>query len=199
MRTDNLFEIPSDIPIPVDDGAANHLVGRSVPAIQLRATSGALVNLGALSSKITVLYCYPRTGRPDVEALGGTANWNAIPGARGCTPQTCGYRDSHEAFSQLGIVVYGVSTQSSEYQQEAVRRLNLPFALLSDERLELCSSLELPSFEVTGVKLLKRVTLIVSGGRIVQCFYPVFPPDSDAEEVLRWIRASRLTSGWSDP
>ena len=122
-----------------------------------------------------------------------------LPRARGWTLQTCGYRDSHEAFSKLGVVVYGVSTQPSAYQQEAVKRLNLPFELLSDERLELCSSLELPSFEVTGVRLLKRVTLIIWDGRIVHCFYPVFPPDSDAEEVLRWIRASRLTSSCGGP
>ena len=133
------------------------------------------------------------TGRPDKEALGGTANWNAIPGARGCTLQTCAYRDNHGALLELGAVVYGVSTQTTEYQQEAVQRLELPFALLSDERLELCSSLRLPAFEVVGIRLLKRVTLIVRHGQIVHCFYPIFPPDSDATNVLAWLGAGRTT------
>ena len=193
MRTDSLFEMPSGIPVPEDDGAAQHLIGTMMPAVRLRATSGAIVHLGVPSISLLVLYCYPMTGRPDKEALGGTANWNAIPGARGCTLQTCAYRDNHEALLELGAVVYGVSTQTSEYQKEAVQRLELPFALLSDERLELCSSLRLPAFEVAGIRLLKRVTLIVRHGRIVHCFYPIFPPDSDATNVLAWLGAGRTT------
>lgn len=190
MRTDNLHEIPSDIPVPQDDGATAHLVGTVVPPVLLRSTSGELVNLGVRSTHPVVIYCYPRTGRPDAEALGGTSRWNAIPGARGCTPQTCGYRDSHAEFSSRGALVYGISTQDTEYQLEAVKRLQLPFQLLSDERLELSMSLGLPRFEVEGIALLKRVTLVIVGGRIAQCFYPVFPPDADATKVLDWLRAN---------
>lgn len=184
MPPDDLYELPADLPVPVDDGAARHLAGAVVPPVALPSTSGGLVRLDDPSIRLAVVYCYPRTGRPDALALGGTASWNAIPGARGCTPQSCAYRDHHRELQELGVMVYGLSTQPTDYQREAVGRLHLPFELLSDAEGEFSALLRLPWFEVEGVGLLKRLTL----GRIEHCFYPVFPPDKDAATVITWIR-----------
>ena len=191
MRTDNLYELPAGLPVPEDDGAARHLIGLSLPPVELSSTSGRTVRLDDPSVQLAIVYCYPRTGRPDAEALGGTANWNSIPGARGCTPQSCSYRDSHEELRQLGATVYGLSTQSTDYQREAVNRLGLPFELLSDANNVFSTALRLPTFEVGGTRLLKRITLIIEHGRITQCFYPVFPPNEDAGKVIAWIRGNR--------
>src|SRR6185503_12929088 len=188
MRTDNLYQLPDDLPVPVDDGAARHLPGLMLPAIALPSTDGKLVRLDDAAISLAVVYCYPRTGRPDAISLGGTEAWNAIPGARGCTPQSCGYRDHHQELGRLGAHVYGLSTQTTEYQREAVSRLQLPFVLLSDAAGEFTAALRLPWFEVEGVRLLKRLTLIIAQGRIRHCVYPVFPPDKDAETVINWIR-----------
>jgi peroxiredoxin len=141
---------------------------------------------------LTIVYCYPRTGRPDAEALGGTAGWNSILGARGCTPQSCAYRDLYEELREIGAVIYGLSTQTTDYQREAVARLRLPFELLSDENGNFSGALNLPTFEVAGTRLLKRATLIIRHGRVVHCFYPVFPPNEDADKVIAWIRDNRL-------
>src|SRR5262245_15017315 len=188
MPADNLYELPADLPVPVDDGAARHLVGTVLPPVALPSTGGRWVRLDDASVPLVVVYCYPRTGRPDAIALGGTEQWNAIPGARGCTPQSCAYRDHYAELRRLGAVVYGLSTQTTEYQHEAVSRLHLPFALLSDAMGEFSASLRLPSFAVEGVRLLKRLTLIVQRGRIRHFIYPVFPPDKDAERVIAWLR-----------
>ena len=188
MRTDDLYQLPADLPVPVDDGAARHLTGAALPPVALPSTCGDLVRLDEAAVPLAVVYCYPRTGRPDAIALGGTARWNAIPGARGCTPQSCAYRDHHQELQQLGAVVYGLSRQATDYQREAVSRLRLPFQLLSDAAGEFSARLGLPWFEVEGVRLLKRVTLLIRQGRIVHCIYPVFPPDKDAETVITWIR-----------
>jgi len=188
MRTDNLYQLPDDLPVPVDDGAARHLPGLMLPAIALPSTDGKLVRLDDAAISLAVVYCYPRTGRPDAISLGGTEAWNAIPGARGCTPQSCGYRDHYQELRRLGAQMYGLSTQTTEYQREAVSRLQLPFALLSDAAGEFTAALRLPWFEVEGVRLLKRLTLIIAQGRIRHCVYPVFPPDKDAESVITWIR-----------
>ena len=188
MRTDNLYQLPVDLPVPADDGAARHLTGAALPPVDLPSTGGGLVRLDDAAVPSAVVYCYPRTGRPDAIALGGTASWNAIPGARGCTPQSCAYRDHHRELQHLGAVVYGLSTQSTDYQREAVSRLHLPFQLLSDAAGEFSARLRLPWFEVEGVRLLKRLTLIIRQGRIAHCIYPVFPPDKDAETVITWIR-----------
>jgi peroxiredoxin len=178
----DLLSLPPDLPIPEDDGAAQHLLGATLPAVALLATDGRRINLGALPAERTVLYCYPRTGRPGEAPL--TADWDAIPGARGCTLQSCSYRDHYRELSSLGVAVFGVSTQDSEYQREAVARLHLPFPLLSDSEFELTNALQLPTFEVAGQRLLKRLTLVVRDGRIEHVRFPVFPPDRDAEEVL---------------
>ena len=188
MRADDLYQLPADLPAPADDGSARHLPGLALPPIALPATDGRLVRLDDAAVVLTVVYCYPRTGRPEAISLGGTEAWNAIPGARGCTPQSCAYRDHHREFEHLSAKVYGLSTQTSEYQREAVSRLRLPFPLLSDAAGEFSAALRLPWFEVQGTRLLKRLTLIISRGRILHCFYPVFPPDKDAETVISWLR-----------
>jgi peroxiredoxin len=188
MLRDNLYQLPADLPVPVDDGAARHLAGSLLPPVALPSTSGGSVRLDDKAIKLAVVYCYPRTGRPDAIALGGTEKWNAIPGARGCTPQSCAYRDRYQELQRLGAAVFGLSTQTTEYQREAVSRLQLPFALLSDAAGEFSASLRLPWFEVEGVRMLKRLTLIIGQGHILRAFYPVFPPDKDTETVIAWIR-----------
>ena len=180
----DIFTLPDDLPVPEDDGAADHLLNAVVPPIELHATTGDTVRLDELPGR-TVLFCYPRTGRPDEELPPG---WNAIPGARGCTPETCGFRDAHAQFEELGARVLALSTQSSDYQRELAERLELPFPVLSDERLELTDALRLPTFETSSMTLLRRLTLVIDDGRIGHVFYPVFPPDSHAAEVLSWLR-----------
>ena len=183
-RSDNVYELPSDLPVPQDDGACDHLTGMRLPSVALPATNGEHVDLSTLPGR-TVIYCYPRTGRPDRNPPDG---WNAIPGARGCTPQSCAFRDHYTELLALDVdAVYGLSTQDSDYQREAVERLHLPFALLSDEHLAFGRALNLPTFEVDGVKLLKRLTLIVHQGDIERVFYPVFQPDANAPDVIHWL------------
>jgi peroxiredoxin len=183
-RSDDLYALPSDLPVPEDDGACVHLKSMRVPSVKLRATGGSLVDISKLPGR-TIVYCYPRTGRPDQEIPKG---WNAIPGARGCTPQSCAFRDHYDDLRQLGIdAVYGLSTQDTSYQQEAVARLHLPFELLSDEELKFATALKLPTFEVEGMTLIKRLTLVVHKGVIEHVFYPVFPPDSNAPAIIHWL------------
>lgn len=180
----NLNVLPEGLPVPVDDGACNHLVGKSLPQIDLPSTSGRRVELFALPRR-TVIYCYPLTGRPDRSLPAG---WNEIPGARGCTPQACAFRDHFQELHKLGVDVYGLSAQTTEYQQEALARLHLPYELLSDTDLKFTRTLELPTFEVDEMILIKRLTMVVTGGVIEKVFYPVFPPDKSAEEVIAWLK-----------
>ena len=183
----NPLELPDDLPVPLDDGAARHLTGLALPDVALAATDGSAVNLSRLSGR-TVVYVYPRTGRPGQQMPTG---WNAIPGARGCTPQSCSFRDHFNELRALGVAhVYGLSSQDSEYQREAVERLHLPFAILSDADLTLRRALRLPTFEVDGMVLLKRMALVIDDGAIVKVFYPVFPPDRSAAEVVAWLRTA---------
>src|SRR5690242_13050262 len=163
-----LMELPSDLPVPVDDGAAAHLRGMKMPHLSLASTGGRQVDVGALGPSRTVLYLYPRTGRPDREVPHG---WDAIPGARGCTPESCGYRDHFADLRGLGAGVFGLSTQDTDYQREAVERLELPFELLSDDDFRLTDALKLPTFEFEGVRLLKRLTMVVRDGVIEHVFY----------------------------
>lgn len=188
--SNHLYALPEGLPRPVDDGACDHLAGLRLPSLALPTTAGTLVDLSALPDR-TVLYAYPRTGRPDEDLPPG---WNAIPGARGCTPEACAFRDHHQELVALGARVFGLSTQDTEYQREAVVRLRLPFALLSDAELGFAGALMLPTFEVSGMTLIKRLTLIVSDGRIQKVFYPIFPPDQHAAEVRDWLARNR---GWS--
>ncbi len=183
-RTDNVNELPKDLPVPQDDGACNHLTGMQLPSLALRSTRGRVVDLSKLKGT-AVVYIYPRTGRPDRDLPTG---WNAIPGARGCTPQSCAFRDHYQELTELGVSeLFGLSTQDTAYQQEAVERLHLPFEILSDERLDFAKTLRLPTFEVDGMKLIKRITLIARDGKIVKVFYPVFPSDRNAQDVLDWL------------
>lgn len=180
----NLNSLPANLPAPVDDGAAAHLSGMAIPEIILPSTSGHPVNLLS-DAGLIVLYFYPMTGRPDVALPDG---WEQIPGARGCTPQSCSFRDHYKELRELGSTVYGISTQTTEYQQEAALRLHLPFALLSDAEFRLTEALSLPTFEVEGMRLIKRMALIVRNRTIVKVFYPVFPPDRNAGEVIDWLK-----------
>ena len=182
-NSSNIYELPEDLPIPVDDGACDHLTGLRLPDLALMSTVGTAVNLAKLTGR-TVVYCYPRTGRPDQAIPTG---WDMIAGARGCTPQSCAFRDHYEEIQSLHADVYGLSTQDSAYQQEAMLRLRLPFPLLSDADLEYVKALRLPTFTVEGMTLIKRVTLIVEDGVIIKVFYPVFPPDQDAANVIAWL------------
>jgi peroxiredoxin len=180
--------LPPDIPVPQDDGAARHLAGMKLPDMALPATSGRDVNLARLAGR-AVLYIYPRTGVPGVDAPPG---WDDIPGARGCTPQSCGFRDHFAELKELGVAhLFGLSTQDTGYQREVAERLHLPFAILSDAKLALTRALKLPTFTTSGMTLLKRMALVVDDGGIAKVFYPVFPPDKNAAEVIAWLRAGR--------
>jgi peroxiredoxin len=184
----NLLELPNDLPRPIDDGAADHLTGLAVPDLALSATDGAAVNLANLRGR-TVVYAYPRTGEPGKPLIEG---WDAIPGARGCTPQSCAFRDHFAELKQLGVAqLFGLSTQDTAYQHEAAERLHLPFAILSDAALNFTRALRLPTFSAGGMTLLKRLTLVIDDGKIVKVFYPVFPPDKNADEVIAWLRSSK--------
>lgn len=178
-------KLPEDLPAPEDDGGAAHLTGFRLPSVALPSTAGRIVDLSTLSGR-WVVYAYPRTGEPGKDSPPG---WNEIPGARGCTPQSCSFRDHHAELAALGAGVFGLSTQSSAYQREAVERLHLPFEILSDEEFRLTEALGLPTFETSGMRLLKRLTLILDDGQVTKVFYPVFPPDRSAEDVLEWLRA----------
>lgn len=178
--------LPDDLPIPVDDGACGHLAGMVVPSIPLPATDGTTIDLAAPLPGRVVVYAYPRTGRPG-EAL--PAGWDAIPGARGCTPESCAFRDHHAAMVERRARVFGLSTQTTDYQREMVTRLHLPFAVLSDADMRLTRALHLPTFTVDGMTLIRRLTLVIRGGAIEHVFYPVFPPDGHAAAVLAWLDA----------
>ena len=180
------FPLPDDLPAPVDDGAADHLPGTAMPGIALAATNGHTIDLANLGPGTTILYAYPMTGRPGVDLPEG---WDEIPGARGCTPEACAFRDHHADLRAAGAdVVFGLSSQDTDYQREVVERLHLPFPMLSDPRLKLAAALGLPTFQTAGMELYQRLTLVVRDGRVAHVFYPVFPPDGHAAEVLAWLR-----------
>jgi peroxiredoxin len=177
--------LPDNIPVPQDDGGARHLAGMRLPPVPLVATDGSTVDLSKLRGR-TVVYIYPRTGVPGQPLPDG---WDAIPGARGCTPQSCSFRDRFAELGRLGVAqLYGLSTQATDYQREAATRLHLPFPILSDAALALTRAISLPTFMVAGMTLLKRMALVIDDGVIVKIFYPVFPPDKSADEVIAWLR-----------
>jgi peroxiredoxin len=174
----------SAIPAPLDDGATRHLVGAKLASVPLRATNGSMVDLSTLPGR-TVVYAYPRTGKPGVENPPG---WDMIPGARGCTPQSCSFRDHFAELKGLGVTnLFGLSAQDPAYQQEAAERLHLPFAILSDEHLALSRAMKLPTFQTSGMTLFKRFTLVIDDGVVKHVFYPVFPPDRSAADVVEWL------------
>lgn len=177
----------TSMPVPEDDGAARHLPGLSLPDLHLPGTHGTMVDLRRLPEPRTVLYVYPMTGRPGVDLPPG---WDLIPGARGCTPEACSFRDHLADLEAAGAAaVFGLSSQDTAYQQEVVERLHLPFALLSDEQLALAGALRLPTFTTSGLRLYKRLTMVIEEGVVEHVFYPVFPPDTHAQEVGDWLRS----------
>ncbi|MDZ4790961.1 MAG: peroxiredoxin [Hyphomicrobiales bacterium] len=181
------YPLPADLPEPQDDGAASHLFGASLPAMSLVSTSGERIVLNNLAGR-TVIYAYPKTGVPGINMPDG---WDAIPGARGCTPQSCGFRDHFADLKAAGVnAVFGLSTQDTSYQRELRDRTHLPFELLSDADFKLTDAMSLPTFEAGGQRLLKRLTIVADGAHITYVFYPVFPPDKHAAVVLRWLRAN---------
>ena len=174
----------TELPVPQEDGAARHLTGARMPDISLITTDGSSVNFSELAGR-TVIYAYPRTGEPGKALPEG---WAAIPGAMGCTPQSCAFRDHFAELRQQEVAyVFGLSTQKPDYQREAVERLKLPFPLVSDAGLRLAMALKLPTFDAAGMTLLKRLTLIIEDGEVIKVFYPVFPPDKNAKEVVGWL------------
>lgn len=183
----NPFTLPDNLPRPVDDGGADHLSGLRMPGIALSATTGGLVDLSTVPG-LVVVYAYPMTGVPGVELPPG---WNEIPGARGCTPQTLSYQAETDVFAALGVTVFGLSTQTPEYQKELSDRLDLSFSILSDAEFKLTEALRLPTMMVEGMRLIKRLTLIINDGAIEHVFYPVFPPDKSAAEVVAWLQSNK--------
>jgi peroxiredoxin len=181
----NLNQLPTDLPVPQDDGACNHLLDMPLPNVALLATDGSMVNLSQLPGRL-VIYCYPMTGQPNVPLPEG---WDQIPGARGCTPQSCAFRDHYQELQALNANVFGLSVQSTDYQREMATRLHLPFQVLSDEQYQFQKALNLPTFVAAGMTLLKRVTFISHQGRIEAVHYPIFPSDSDPAWVLNYLKS----------
>jgi peroxiredoxin len=174
----DVYSLPPDLPVPEDDGAADHLTGLELPELELESSQGT-VNVRDFG----VIYVYPRSGRPDVPLL---PNWDETPGARGCTPQSCAFRD---AYADFGVPVAGLSAQSLDDQLEFAERNRMPYPVISDPERRLGTALGLPTFEIAGLTLYKRITLVAENARIVKVFYPVFPPDANAGDVLNWLRA----------
>ena len=186
--TEDPTDLPDDLPEPTDDGAADHLPGARLPSVSLPATDGPSVDLSTLAGRV-VCYCYPMTGRPDRDVV--PDGWSEIPGARGCTPESCGFRDHYRDLVDRGVDhVYGLSVGSTAHQREARDRLGLPYELLSDEAGRFAAALGLPTFSVAGETYLKRLTVVADEGQITRIFYPVFPPDEHAAEVLDWVAAN---------
>jgi peroxiredoxin len=179
----SVYELPRDLPVPVDDRACAHLEGMAVPQLELESTLGP-IELAELAAEHAVLYVYPRTGQPGREVAAG---WDAIPGARGCTPQSCGFRDHREELGRLDVKLAGLSAQALEEQIELSERLGLLHPVIADPELGLRDLLGLPTFEFEGATLYRRVTLVFHAGRVAKVFYPVFPPDRNAEEVVAWL------------
>ena len=184
MEQHAVFTLPPDPPRPVNDGAADHLGGMAIPNISLPSTFGGLVDLSRLSSPRTVVYCYPMTHVPG-NLL--PREWDRIPGEDGCAPETCGFQEHYGELLELKAEVFGLSTQTTEYQNEMAGRRHLPFEILSDAEFKFYDALRLPTVEVKGMRLLKRLTLIIRGGRIEHVFYPVFPPNESADQVVQWL------------
>lgn len=179
-----LNTLPDDLPVPADDGACDHLLNSRVPSISLKSTSGTTIDISETKGTV-VIFFYPMNGKPDSPLMTG---WNDIPGARGCTPQVCSYRDSYVSLEKLGLKVYGISSQSLADQKEARARLTLPYDLLNDSGLELTKAMKLPTFEYRTSTYIKRITLIVRDGVVLKTFYPVFPPDKNVSDVIEWLK-----------
>ena len=187
MSDTDPYVLPPDLPVPTDDGGADHLEGAAVPALALPSTAGEEIDLSRAALGTLVLYLYPRTGRPGEPLPQG---WDEIPGARGCTPQSCAFRDRFADLESLGADVLGLSAQALADQVEFADRVGLPYPILSDPELELAAALRLPTFEVAGMRLYRRLTMVARDGRIEKVFYPVFPPDRNAADVVAWLESA---------
>jgi peroxiredoxin len=179
------FPLPANLPVPLDDGACDHLPGMRIPSIALRSNKGRMLSLSEPTSERVIVYAYPRTGTPGIAV---PQSWDEIPGARGCTPESCSMRDHNQEVKTLGAVIFGLSTQTTEYQQEVAGRLHLPFEILSDVDLKLTHALNLPTFTFDNMVLIKRLTLVLKNGTIEKVFYPVFPPDKHGEQIVAWLQ-----------
>jgi peroxiredoxin len=188
QKPTDLRSLPDDLPVPEDDGAADHLAGASVPSVVLAASAGEPVDLSAAASGegALIVYIYPQTGIPGRPLPAG---WDRIPGARGCTPQSCAFRDSVRDLIDLGAMVFGLSAQPLDEQRDFAEREHLPYPLLNDEAFRLAEELDLPTFKANGTRYYRRLTFIARRGRIVKVFYPVFPPQDNAADVIAWLRA----------
>jgi peroxiredoxin len=189
----NIYDLPPDLPRPVDDGGTDHLAGMELPTIRLESTHGELVDLSGAFQKPGVLFIYPRAGSP-LEPNSNDELWDKTPGARGCTPQSCAFRDLYQEFLDLDVSVTGLSMQSPPVQKEFVERNHISFPVLSDHNYQLTNGLNLPTFTFEGERLIKRMALFLEGGKIRKVFYPVFPPDKNASTVLSWLKQERPTS-----
>jgi len=186
-RRMSIYQLPADLPVPVDDGACDHLLDLAVPSLRLESSQGP-VDLRELGVVVAVLYIYPRTGRPDRPTPDA---WDAIPGVRGCTPQSCAFRDHAQELAALGARVAGLSSQTLEEQREFAEREHMPFPVIADPERKLGAALQLPTFQFEGVELYKRLTLVLQEGRVAKVFYPVFPPDRNASDVIAWLDERR--------
>ena len=183
-----LDQLPDDLPVPVDDGGADHLVGMKLPDGAYPTAQGGEIDLRSAGSPWLVIYVYPMTGRPDVDL---PDDWEMIPGARGCTPQTCAFRDHQADLDALGAMVVGLSVQTAEYQAEMVERLHVPFPIVSDADRRFGDAMRLPTFEAAGMTLYRRLTMLARAGAIEHVMYPVFPPDRNAQDVIDWLKQAR--------
>ncbi|WP_345456935.1 peroxiredoxin [Deinococcus aluminii] len=197
MNRKNLTQLPPDLPVPVDDHTADHLCGMTFPPIELQTTNGATFRLDGAGGRQTVLFFYPKIGHPDRPLPGGDDYWTSLPGARGCTPQACVYGELYGEFAKQGIDVYGIATQDLAEQAEAVGRLHLPYPLISDPGLLVAKALRMPTFTVDDTPMYKRLTMMLQGNLIEHVFYPVFPPDQDAHEVLEWLARGKDGGKWT--
>lgn len=185
----DLYNLPPDLPVPIDDGACDHLPGLLVPSIKIKTTSDTWVELKEIARNPSVIFFYPRTGEPDKPTPPG---WDLIPGARGCTPQSCSFRDFYAEFKTAGYEVFGASSQTTDYQKEFVARNHIPFEILSDSEFKLTEALKLPTFTYNGMRLIKRMALVLNDGKVQKVFYPVFPPNENAATVLAWINTAKI-------
>ncbi len=183
----NLYYLPDNLPIPVDDDSCNHLKNMQFPSLKMETCLGNIIDISTKKG-VTVIFFYPMTGGPQTPPMSG---WNELPGARGCTPQTCSYRDNHSTLVDLNITTYGASSQPLEEQKEAYIRLNLPYELLNDSSFALTTKLNLPTFEHQGLELIKRLTIIIIDGQIKKVFYPVFPPNKNVKDVITWVNNNK--------
>jgi peroxiredoxin len=183
----DLYRLPDNLPVPMDDGACDHLLGLKIPSVTLKGVSNIDIDPGSTTGMV-VIFFYPMIGRPDSPPMTG---WNDIPGARGCTPQSCSFRDNHSRLDKLGVKVFGISSQPLVDQKEVSARLELPFELLNDTQLELAKAMNLPTFEYNASTYIKRITIVAIDGVIKKVFYPVFPPDKNVLDVIEWVEINK--------